>query len=324
MTANQIQPPGQPPTWTRRADRPAGVFASYAGPSRERARVSRKSMWAIYVALLAVAAAFGVLSAYQWERAKDAAELAELVADQNEVLSRRVKELENLGAGLADMVALAYADEPQTLLAGLDEMEQRRPDVGGSEIFTRLWIGAKDRESQDQPQFETASGSASSPAVQTQPKTEPEAESEAQDPERETKTSDESQADQVARAAPIDTLPADTQQTDPLAPDMKPGDATPAEIVLKAKEETWIRIDDAAGNTLFTRLMKAGEQRTMPQAASILITGNPVGLEVTVGGAPTPAFNPKGPTRREISLDPKRLMDGSAELPPSRSTPNAD
>ena len=222
------------------------------------------------------------------------------------------------------MVALAYADEPQTLLAGLDEMEQRRPDVGGSEIFTRLWIGAKDRESQDQPQFETASGSASSPAVQTQPKTEPEAESEAQDPERETKTSDESQADQVARAAPIDTLPADTQQTDPLAPDMKPGDATPAEIVLKAKEETWIRIDDAAGNTLFTRLMKAGEQRTMPQAASILITGNPVGLDLTVGGAPTPAFNPKGPTRREISLDPKRLMDGSAELPPSRSTPNAD
>lgn len=95
---------------------PLAHRASAAFPDREtkrelararaaESRTTKKRMYAIYVGLLAGMAAFGVLAAYTWERQKDADEYAAMIAAQNEILTARVKDLESVGAGLAEAVA---------------------------------------------------------------------------------------------------------------------------------------------------------------------------------------------------------------------------
>jgi len=87
------------------------------------------------------------------------------------------------------------------------------------------------------------------------------------------------------------------------------------EISIGAREESWIQIvDGPSGNPIFTKLMKPGERHSVsPSAGTVLITGNAGGLDVSVDGVPAPPFAAKGPARREIALDPARLLAGTAD-----------
>lgn len=260
---------------------------------------SRHAMVRIYVALLGIIALFGVLAAYQWERGKTAITRAEVLAGQNAALAQQVRGYESLARGLAAVASVAYADDPTALLAQLDDLEAQAPDAAATEIFVRLWTDAKDRDAASGSPFETANGPEPtrvppmpSVALQPDPQVDPQI-----DPKAEPVVQDRAKGDALPAAAAPDTA-IDTA----------------VEIAIAAKQESWIQIVDAKGAPIFTKLMKPGDQHMLtPGVGATLITGNPTGLALSVDGVTVPAFNDKGPTRRQIALDPQRLLDGTAE-----------
>ena len=86
------------------------------------------------------------------------------------------------------------------------------------------------------------------------------------------------------------------------------------EIVVRAKMSSWIQVRDDAGNELLmTRLMRAGDTYRVPDRPGLrLLTGNAGALEILVGGEEAPAIGPVGAVRRDVALDPRRLLDGTA------------
>lgn len=296
---------------------------------RARRRGVSGPLFAIYVGLLALCAGFGVFAVYQGERYADVADYADLIAGKNALLSQRVRDLETIRDSLAVAVAQAYERDPAQLLARLDAMQESWPAAADTDTFVKLWLDAHDRaredatqpdeaRAQDRPQEGLPEGLPEGPQAHIEASS-PLA---VEDSPGETSNSDETLADFDTAAGKSETetpAPAETERAEPaieqvaVAPSeraaAKPG------IVLRAREETWIQILDESGTPLFTRLMKPDEIHAAAPAAALLITGHPTGLDVFVDGAPAPAFNAKGPRRREIALDPARLMAGGAELP---------
>jgi hypothetical protein len=350
----------------RRAAGPS-LYAVERWPvERSQARDVRGPLFAIYVGLLVLAAGFGVLAAYQWERRADVAKYADLIANHNQMLAERIKDLQSISEGLAGMVAQAYDGDAGELLVRLDEMQERWPDAADTDMFVKLWVGAKERESEQRDvklsAFETAAGPpASSPDVKQV--SSPDVK-QVSSPEREipidaaartaastaTLMAPPAQAEPAQPAAGAASVQAPPTQSVPeqptpeqaspmmsaavppseprpevakVAPDaaLRPSDRLqPAArgkpgIVLRAKEETWIQIVDEGDKPLFTKLMKGDDIHAAAPAAATLITGNPTGLDIFVDGTQAPALNEKGPRRREIALDPARLMAGKAEMP---------
>lgn len=83
-------------------------------------------------------------------------------------------------------------------------------------------------------------------------------------------------------------------------------------VILRASADTWVQVEDAQRNLLLTRVLKAGDVYRAPnQAGLVLMTGNAGGLVVEVDGAAIPSLGPRGAVRRNVSLDPARLLDGS-------------
>jgi cytoskeletal protein RodZ len=256
-----------------------------------QSRTAKKRMYAIYVGLLAGMAAFGVLAAYTWERQKDADEYAAMIAAQNEILTARVKDLESVGAGLAEAAA------------------------------------SKERETQAAAGFDTASGP-TGPAPQTadsanaaQTKFD---RAKSQEAKAEPAMQDRAKGDPVEPGQTAPELAIEVPVRGARAPVSSPAEAgdAGAEIAITAKTESWVQIVDGEGKPTFTKLMKGGDTHTLAASpGAMLVTGNPTGLELFVDGVPAPAFNAKGPTRREIALDPERLLAGKAEEPGRRAPP---
>ena len=83
-------------------------------------------------------------------------------------------------------------------------------------------------------------------------------------------------------------------------------------VVLRASADTWVQVEDAQRNLLLTRVLKAGDIYRAPnQSGLVLMTGNAGGLVVEVDGEAIPSLGPRGAVRRNVSLDPDRLLDGS-------------
>jgi cytoskeleton protein RodZ len=84
-------------------------------------------------------------------------------------------------------------------------------------------------------------------------------------------------------------------------------------IVLKAKLDSWVQVRDAEDNLLLTRVLRPGDSYRVPnQEGLTLLTGNAGGLAVLVDGQEAPALGPIGAVRRNVALDPERLMAGEA------------
>ncbi|MGC2411759.1 MAG: RodZ domain-containing protein, partial [Stellaceae bacterium] len=63
---------------------------------------------------------------------------------------------------------------------------------------------------------------------------------------------------------------------------------------------------------VFSRVLKAGESFHVPRAGLILRTGNAGALALLVDGKPAPAIGGIGAQRRNVALDPKALLAGTA------------
>ncbi len=86
-----------------------------------------------------------------------------------------------------------------------------------------------------------------------------------------------------------------------------------ARIVLRALLDSWVQIRDAEDSLLLTRVLQPGDTYRVPELSGLtLLTGNAGGLQIEVDGAVVPPLGPVGAVRRNIALDPERLLDGTA------------
>jgi hypothetical protein len=100
-----------------------------------------------------------------------------------------------------------------------------------------------------------------------------------------------------AAAAPPEPRPADP-------PASTPTTAPPPHLALRARSDTWVLVRDPRGETLFGRLLRAGETWAVPRRPGLrLTTGNAAGTEVLIDGNPAPPLGPPGVVRRDIALD---------------------
>ena len=92
-----------------------------------------------------------------------------------------------------------------------------------------------------------------------------------------------------------------------------PAPSPPGEVVIRATADSWIQIRDARQSVLLTRVLKAGESCRAPARPGLSMrTGNAGGLEITVDGVPAPPIGRRGMVRRDVALDGRALLAGSA------------
>lgn len=106
---------------------------------------------------------------------------------------------------------------------------------------------------------------------------------------------------------------ASTLQPTEIAPDGDSGVQTAAapsgpRVVLQASQDSWVQIRDASNNSIFTRVLRAGDSYDVPdQPGLTLLTGNAGGLDIIVDGEEIPKLGRSGQVRRNVSLNPASL-----------------
>ncbi len=86
-----------------------------------------------------------------------------------------------------------------------------------------------------------------------------------------------------------------------------------ARIVLRAVFDSWVQVRDAEDSLLLTRVLQPGDTYRVPnQPGLTLLTGNAGGLQIDIDGATLPPLGPVGSVRRNIPLNPDRMVDGAA------------
>ena len=89
--------------------------------------------------------------------------------------------------------------------------------------------------------------------------------------------------------------------------------AGPPQIVIRATADSWVQLRDGSRSVVLARVLKAGETYRVPDGSGLAMrTGNAGGLEITVDGNLAPALGPMGAVRRNVVLDPRALMAGTA------------
>lgn len=84
-------------------------------------------------------------------------------------------------------------------------------------------------------------------------------------------------------------------------------------LVLRAKEDSWIKVSDGGPVSLKIGILKAGETYSVPQVPNLrLQTGNAGGLDVIYNGKLMPPLGVKGEVLRNKSLDAAQLLAGTA------------
>jgi cytoskeletal protein RodZ len=79
-------------------------------------------------------------------------------------------------------------------------------------------------------------------------------------------------------------------------------------VVLVARQEVWVQVSSPT-QEVWTRVLRPGDRYLVPNDASLtLATGNAGGLDIMVDGRKTPSLGPVGVVRRNISLDPSKLL----------------
>ncbi len=87
-----------------------------------------------------------------------------------------------------------------------------------------------------------------------------------------------------------------------------------AEVVLQATEESWVKVEDARGNTVFSRVLVPGDIYYVPSGNKYKATfGNVGGIDAWVGGKLAPKVGVGHVRKAGISLTPSALMAGPTE-----------
>lgn len=117
-------------------------------------------------------------------------------------------------------------------------------------------------------------------------------------------------------ATPLTAAPA-TPSTPPQAAATPPaGDGS--RITLRGRTEAWIQLRDTRANRVLTdRVLRAGETMAVPAREGLVLTiGRAEGLELLVDGNPAPALQNIVGVRRDVPMDPDRLLAGPLPAPP--------
>lgn len=120
--------------------------------------------------------------------------------------------------------------------------------------------------------------------------------------------------------APAVTTPVRTQIDRPDAPPAaappSPGALAGQPVVLAATGETWIKIDDQAGGTIFQGTLAPGQRFQIPGGAQrpVVRTGRPQLVRIYVGGRDVGPIDPVERTVSNVSL---RAEDLAARLGPA-------
>ena len=120
----------------------------------------------------------------------------------------------------------------------------------------------------------------------------------------------------VERSVEIPRAPA-APQTFALSTAQSPqtyGEIGPdSRIILRALQDSWVQVRDRQDALLLTRVLRSGDSYHVPnQTGLTLLTGNAGGIEIEVDGVKLPPVGPVGAVRRQIALDPTRLLNGTA------------
>lgn len=84
-------------------------------------------------------------------------------------------------------------------------------------------------------------------------------------------------------------------------------------IAIHIIDDSWVQVRDADQNLLLTRTLHPGDVYYVPDKPGITLrTGNASALAITVDGHPVPPLG--GRLRRNVQLDPERLMAGTAVI----------
>jgi cytoskeleton protein RodZ len=79
-------------------------------------------------------------------------------------------------------------------------------------------------------------------------------------------------------------------------------------VLVRALNDSWIQLSDAAGGPMFSHILRKGEDFAVPSRPGVLLTvGNTGTVRLVVDGRVLPALGPDGTLRRDIALDPERL-----------------
>ena len=112
--------------------------------------------------------------------------------------------------------------------------------------------------------------------------------------------------------APPPGPPAATVAIAPSAPAAAVGEGR---VVLKATAPAWVQILGPNQEVVFTKILRAGDSYAVPRADVTLVTGNAGALEIEVDGKPVGPIGSLGQVRRNVPLDPEKLLSGAARPP---------
>ncbi len=91
-------------------------------------------------------------------------------------------------------------------------------------------------------------------------------------------------------------------------------------IEVTATGDAWVEFRDAAGQLVFTRVLREGDVFHVPNQPGLrLQTGNAGALSFKVDGAVLPPIGPAGSVRRNVLIEPGALQSAGSETQPSAS-----
>lgn len=85
-----------------------------------------------------------------------------------------------------------------------------------------------------------------------------------------------------------------------------------AVVILQAAEESWVKVEDARGNTIFSRVLVPGDVYYVPEGTGYkAVFGNAGGIDVWVNGTLAPKQGADHVRVSDISLNPEKLIQGN-------------
>lgn len=84
-------------------------------------------------------------------------------------------------------------------------------------------------------------------------------------------------------------------------------------VTITATADSWVQVQGPGSELLLTRILRTGDSYNVPNRSDlIMVTGNAGALEIRVDGSLVDPVGPVGVVRRNVALDPGRLLDGTA------------
>ena len=82
-----------------------------------------------------------------------------------------------------------------------------------------------------------------------------------------------------------------------------------ARIVLQANTDSWLEVRAGDADPVYSGLLRQGDSYSVPEQPGLtLMTGNAGGIDILVDGKAIPKLGPSGAVKRDVVLDPDRLL----------------